>query len=137
VCHLGCHLGASVTHLPWGYTPLWVQQNLAWGLLLHRMDHFEGVKCLVAILYIKATVFVCLSGQFPGTGTARTFFLNFFMGFVFCDSYYPTDRAGANTGGGGLAQAGGARARKDRTRGSSTGALCTRFTLVETELNCY
>jgi hypothetical protein len=23
VCHLGCHLGASVTHLPWGYTPLW------------------------------------------------------------------------------------------------------------------
>jgi len=33
-----------------GVTPLCgVQQNLAWGLLLHRMDHFEGVKCLVAM----------------------------------------------------------------------------------------
>jgi len=26
-----------------------VQQNLAWGLLLNIMDHFEGVKCLVAM----------------------------------------------------------------------------------------
>jgi len=49
VCHLGCHLGASVTHLL-GVTPLCgVQQNLAWGLLLHKMDHFQGVKCLVAM----------------------------------------------------------------------------------------
>jgi hypothetical protein len=65
------------------------------------------------------------------------------MGFVFCDSYYPIDRGGggASTGGGGQhgrggdgrggpARAGGARAGKDRARGSSTGALCTKFTLV-------
>jgi len=49
---------------------------------------------------------------------------------------------GEGSGGGGPARArgeaharkdrarGGARARKDRARGSSTGALCTRFTLV-------
>jgi len=49
VCHLGCHLGASVTHLPWGYTPLWSPAKSGMGPLLHRMDHFEGVKCLVAM----------------------------------------------------------------------------------------
>jgi len=72
--------------------------------------------------------------------------------FVFCDNYYPTDRGrastgdggqqgGVNTGGGGTGGKGpgergqhepwgGAHARKDQVGGSSTGALCTRFTLV-------
>jgi hypothetical protein len=57
------------------------------------------------------------------------------MGFVFYDSYYPIDRRGPARARGG-AQAGkdraewGAREKKDRAGGSSTGALCTRFTLV-------
>jgi hypothetical protein len=48
---------------------------------------------------------VCLSGQFSGIAqTGRTFvFFFFLMSFVFCDSYY------------------------------STGALCTKFTLVDIE----
>ncbi len=41
---------------------------------------------------------------------------------------------GANTGGGGQHGRGGARAGKDRAGGSSTGALCTRFTLVTTKV---
>jgi len=32
VCHLGCHLGVSVTHLPWGYTPLWSPTKSSMGL---------------------------------------------------------------------------------------------------------
>jgi hypothetical protein len=120
------------------------------------------------ILYIKATVvFVYLSVRAvskhcPDRQTDTTmvcpdlcFF--FLIGFVFCDSYYPTDKGGparargggqagkdrargASTGQGG-ARAGGARAGKDRVEwgarvgkdpvgGSSTGALCTKFTLV-------
>jgi len=55
------------------------------------------------------------------------------MGFVFCDSYYSTNR-GASTGRGG-ARCGG-WVGKDRAggparaSGSSMGALCTRFTIV-------
>jgi len=98
----------------------------------------------------------------------ESLFFFFLMGFVFCDSYYPIDKgasrggglarvAGVNMGGGDkrkrIGRGGqhgprGARARKDRRRGtrteggegarakkdqareSSTGALCTKFTLV-------
>jgi len=48
----------------------------------------------------------------------------FLMGFVFCDSYYPTDSGGQH-GWRGPTRGGPARAG-----GSSTGALCTKFTLV-------
>ncbi len=72
------------------------------------------------------------------------FFFFVLLGFVFCDSYYPTDPGGGSRGGqhgrggtsgegpGGGGQHGprGAWAGKDWAGGSSTGALCTRFTLV-------
>jgi hypothetical protein len=91
----------------------------------------------MSILYIKATVVFVYPSSFqalPGQIDRHH------CGFVFCDSYYPTDKAGASRGGPARARRGawvgkgraewGARAGKDRAGGSSTGALCTKFTLV-------
>jgi hypothetical protein len=92
---------------------------------------FWKIKKILDIIYIKATVVSICPGNFqplPGRTDKQTplryhtwcpdlcFF--FLMGFVFCDNYYPTN-------GGGQHEPGGARAR-----GRSTGALCTRFTLI-------
>jgi hypothetical protein len=90
----------------------------------------------VPILYIKATVSICPGSDwriFPviaRTSHCLDLFFFFLMGFVFCDSYYPTNRGGGQHGWRGLARGGSARAGKGRARGNSTGALCTRFTLV-------
>ncbi len=68
----------QVLHLP---TYLWVtplcgiQQNLAWGLSLHRMDHFERVKCLVTM----ETELNCYSVLTQGfAGSQKDFFFSFF-----------------------------------------------------------
>jgi len=108
-----------------------------------------------AILYIKATVSVCLSVPcrvLCKKGGRVSWKISWFENFDLCDSYYPIDRGGASTGG--KDQRGGqhgrrrderkrierkeantgqgrAWAKKDRAGGSSTGALCTRFTLIK------
>ncbi len=51
-----------------------VQQNLAWGLLLHRMDHFEGVKCLVA-METELNCYQVLTQGFAGS--QKDFFFHF------------------------------------------------------------